>query len=65
MNVWLRLFSSPGRYIASHIIKLAFTELLREYDFRLKDPSARRHFTWGTATAPLPGVKMLMRAKSN
>ncbi|KAI4252474.1 MAG: hypothetical protein L6R42_007948 [Xanthoria sp. 1 TBL-2021] len=56
--------SSPGRYYASHVLKLALRNILRHYDIKPADAAAKRTFAWRTAIIPRENVHLLFRHRT-
>ena len=54
-------FSSPGRWHASLVIKMALVKLIQEYDFRLEDNGKRVKWFWETFQMPYENTRVLMK----
>ncbi|KAF2014263.1 cytochrome P450 [Aaosphaeria arxii CBS 175.79] len=53
----------PGRFYAAFILKIVLTEIITNYDVRLRNPNERRTFSWRSSMLPWPTSRIEMRMK--
>ncbi|KAK0516452.1 hypothetical protein JMJ35_001055 [Cladonia borealis] len=53
----------PGRFYASHVLKLILRHILLHYDIKLADKSEPRTFAWRTAIVPRENTRLLARRR--
>jgi cytochrome P450 len=54
----------PGRWYASAITKTILTLFIQQWDAKLVDPDAKRHFSWRTFIYPYSSVKVEVAARA-
>ncbi|MCJ1475924.1 hypothetical protein MMC13_004588 [Lambiella insularis] len=53
----------PGRWHGALVLKLAIIQMVSDYDFRVEDTKARRHFLWETFQMPYESTRLLFRKR--
>jgi hypothetical protein len=59
----LTIESSPGRWHADLVLKLALSRLLSVYDFRLEKPETQHRWWWETFQLPYENTRVLFRRR--
>lgn len=63
LNKFLWAQHSPGRFYASHALKLMLRHIILHFDIRLADRTVSRSFAWRASIVPHERVELLVKRR--